>query len=393
MKHNHAKPRGFTIVELLVAIVVVGILIAIITASYLGVAKRAAGERLKSDLIESATNLSKFKADKGIFPSTLRCDIPDSSTNLCVKTSSADVVLDYSVNTSTSPDTYGLTVTKANDNDISYRTVNGSEPIPCPVGYIVVPGSKTYNTSSFCVMKYEAKIKGNDDGNQTYNSSFVPESRAAGTPWVNINQNTAITESSTACEGCHLISEAEWMTLAQNVLKVDSNWSGGTVGSGYIYAGHNDNAPPNSLAAGPDSAGYTGTGDTSGYQRRTLTLSNGEVIWDMAGNVYEWTSGQTSGRQPGVIGSGLADRQWPAVTASGTLPVDTSPRGTGITGADLWTSTNRIGMIRSNYDDTTLHGMLRSGSWESQDRVGVLCLNFDVLPTSYGSKTGFRAAR
>ena len=24
--------------------------------------------------------------------------------------------------------------------------------------------------------------------------------------------------------------------------------------------------------------------------RRTHTLSNGEVIWDMAGNVWEWTS-------------------------------------------------------------------------------------------------------
>ena len=46
----------------------------------------------------------------------------------------------------------------------------------------------------FHIMKYEAKIQGNNDGNQTYSSSFVPESRAAGTPWVNISQTNAIAE-------------------------------------------------------------------------------------------------------------------------------------------------------------------------------------------------------
>ena len=40
---------------------------------------------------------------------------------------------------------------------------------------------------------------------------------------------------------------AEWMTLAANVLSVPSNWSGGSVGSGYIYSGHNDNDPPNPI--------------------------------------------------------------------------------------------------------------------------------------------------
>lgn len=382
------KHLGFTIVELLVAIVVVGILITIITVSYLGVAKRAAGERMKSDLMVGTTSLAKFKTDKGVYPETLRCDIPDSATNLCIKTGSADTTLVYTVNTSTSPDTYGLTAIKAGDNDISYRTVNGSEPIPCPVGYIVVPGSKTYNTSSFCVMKYEAKIKGNNEGGQTYSSSFVPESRASGTPWVNINQDTAIAESKTACEGCHLISEAEWMTLVQNLLSNPLNWSGGAVGNGHVYRGHSDNNPPSALDA---------TADKSDDQKRTLVLTNGEVIWDLSGNAWEWTSSKIVGgtpSQPGVSGGGYSDREYISITNDNLLPVNIFPVGTGLSGANTWTnSSNHIGTIFSNKDDASLRGFIRGGNRDYGASSGLLALNLSIEPSFVSSGIGFRVTR
>ena len=49
------------------------------------------------------------------------------------------------------------------------------------------------------------------------------------------------------------------------------------------------------LAASTDSDACSGTGQSCSdiswdSQKRTHTLSNGEVIWDMAGNVWEWTS-------------------------------------------------------------------------------------------------------
>ena len=57
-------------------------------------------------------------------------------------------------------------------------------------------------------MKYEAK-----------NVSGVATSQASGTPWVAISQTSAITTAAAACTGCHLITEGEWLTIAQNVLK------------------------------------------------------------------------------------------------------------------------------------------------------------------------------
>jgi formylglycine-generating enzyme required for sulfatase activity len=61
-----------------------------------------------------------------------------------------------------------------------------------------------------------------------------------------------------------------------------------------MYRGHSDNSSA-SLSVTNVNDGYDQTGNNSGQawgsgkeQRRTFTLSNGEVVWDMAGNVYEW---------------------------------------------------------------------------------------------------------
>lgn len=91
--------------------------------------------------------------------------------------------------------------------------------ISCPSGFIIVPGSITYGTSDFCVMKFEAK-----------NVGGVATSQASGVPWNSISQASAVSTSAAACTGCHLITEAEWMTIAQNVLSVSSNWGEGSVG-------------------------------------------------------------------------------------------------------------------------------------------------------------------
>ena len=186
------------------------------------------------------------------------------------------------------------------------------------------------------------------------------------------------------------------MTIAQNVLSVNSNWSGGTVGNGYIFRGHNDNAPANSLAAvASDTDGYNGTGQTTGDQKRTLTLTNGEVIWDMSGNVWEWTSGQVSGanNQPGVVGSGYIYREWPTITNAGTLAINPSPAGTGLADANTWNISNGIGGLYSNTVEAGLRGFLRGGGWNNGTPAGVLVLLLNYAPSYAYDNLGFRVAR
>ena len=74
----------------------------------------------------------------------------------------------------------------------------------------------------------------------------------------------------------------QWMTIATNIANKSSNWSNGNVSDGALNRGHSNTLNTHALAAT--------NGEGSGTEKRTHTLSNGEVIWDMAGNVWEWTS-------------------------------------------------------------------------------------------------------
>ena len=392
------RPFGFTIVELLVVIVIIGILATITIVSYTGITQRATVASLQSDLTNASQQLKIYQVLYGSYPTTMVANCPTAPTadnTYCIKASTGNT-LTY---TSITPSTFHLTNT---NNNISYSSTDNTSPAlttttsgssvgsACPTGFIPVPGSGTYGTNDFCVMKYAASQVG---------ATNVPTSIPSVQPWVNISQTTAIANSHNVanCTSCHLITEAEWMTIAQNVLSVPGNWSGGVVGTGYVYSGHNDNAPPNALVPDPsDSNGYAGETNTGGNQRRTFTLTNGQVIWDFGGNISEWTAGVTNGttaQQPGIPGNGLNWREWTALTANGTLPINPSPTGTGLSGANTWNSSKSIGKLYSNSDDTGLYGFVRGSIWGSGvGFAGVLELSvYD--PSFAGYYVGFRVSR
>ena len=385
--------RGFTIVELLVVIVVIGILAAITIISYTGITSRAKLASVQSDLSSNVTQLKVYQTLNGSFPITLDINscpaTPVADTTHCLKISS-DNELAYVPAIGTSPQDFRLTVSDATAAT-NYST--NANSLNCPLNFIIVPGSATYNTKDFCVMKYNAKQVG---------SSTTPISQAAGLPWTTISQTTAIANSPKVadCTGCHLLTEPEYMTIAQNVLNVASNWSGGAVGSGFIYSGHNDNNPANALAASSDDTdGYYGTGNSSSSginQKRTLTLSNGEVIWDMSGNVYQWTNATIgTNQQPGLAGeASYAWKQWNnASLLMNGLNANSQPASTGVTGISGWSSTQGIGQLYSNYSDAGTRGFFRGGYWSGGSNDGILHLALYSSSSSTSASAGFRVSR
>ena len=162
---------------------------------------------------------------------------------------------------------------------------NGTVAIPpfsCPTNFVLVPKLYSYTTADFCIAKYEMK-----------NSSGA-KSDAAGTPWVSITRNDAITACQALGTRYDLITNDQWQTVARNIADVAENWSTGTAYDGQLNPGHSDHVPNNSLAASKDDTqACEGTGQTCSdtvwdSQRRTNKLSNGNVVWDLGGNVYEW---------------------------------------------------------------------------------------------------------
>lgn len=209
--------------------------------------------------------------------------------------------------------------------------------------------------------------------------------------------------------GAHLLTNAEWMTIAKNVAEIPANWcdrNGTNCGSppgtaGKILAnGHNDRTPNRALTAGPDNEPCLGTttdgasgcgGATS--QKRTLTLGNGGVIWDFAGNVWQWVDATIPRKdEPRSLTPGLGNSRWVWAEFQ-TVPTspDYSPSDPS------WSSAQGVGRIY-HYNsvgdtDPTLYTYIRGGNWRHGYDSGAFTIHMQPVPDKAGiDDVGFRCA-
>lgn len=274
--------------------------------------------------------------------------------------------------------------------------------LQCPTNFVAVPPRMPYSSKGFCVAKYEMKIQGNNVGNTAYNSTFVPESRLSGTPWVNLNRVQAINECQSLGVGYSLISNAQWQTIAQNVEMNQNNWTSGIVGAELIFEGHCDNAPAVGLAIDNITSKYSLTennntqpADEGKNQKRTLMLSTGAELWDFSGNVVEWIKDD--------INTNFAtDNFWSLVTDVTSPVVGTVG---GLTGKAKFlfgpvgnyptlqlASFNYGGFGRGtvNLDPASgSNAAVRGGRWSEDNYAGAFRIS-QMNPTFSSNYTGFR---
>ncbi len=112
--------KGFTIVELLVVIVVIGILAAITIVSYAGINQRASVASVKSDLTNSANILKMDQVVGNGYPAAMG----DINSGKGLIASLGNNFTDYQVDSTVTPQAFCLTVT--NSSNISYRITNDS---------------------------------------------------------------------------------------------------------------------------------------------------------------------------------------------------------------------------------------------------------------------------
>ena len=285
--------------------------------------------------------------------------------------------------------------------------------LPCATGYVLVPADGVFTFRDFCVMKYHATLNG---------TTQKAESLAASAPWVTITQPAAIEKCREV--GTHLITNAEWMTVARNIEATAINDIDAAAGL-QLATGHSDNAPANAIAATTDpstaactltlpmsdagnascafrtaaantgpyylttdsftSAGYS-AGIAGKSQMRTHFLSNGNVVWDFAGNVWSWVDLTCTG------GAGAGNGVW--YSASGWIDwtnsnlTDWEKLVAGPTGS--LTSVNGAGQY---YGCTANgNGLLRGGPWYNGAYDGVFAASLGNAPSAWNSDIGFRCA-
>lgn len=175
-------------------------------------------------------------------------------------------------------------------------TIVGAAPTNCGTDWVGIPAmtipsnmaGATISVPAFCVMKYIASQNG-----------ATAVSSATTAPWTGVTWLSA----STACgaAGGRLMRESEWMALAHNLVNVDANWSGGAVDNGNVNAG---------LQGGEVSTPTAPSGVSAAGRIRVL--STGETVWDIGGNVFQWTYHDLVGGVGGTWGAmPLAQRTAP----------------------------------------------------------------------------------
>lgn len=384
------KTQGFTIVELLIVIVVIGILAAITVVGFNGVQESATEATLKTDLANAERQLENAKTLAGSYPASTNdvkksdgttFEYTVSGAQYCITASSDSTDATYFLNSSTREVQLG-TCPGHSGGSVAF-----DQPSSCPAGYIPVPGNALFGTEGgFCVMKYEAKSNGS--GGVASNATGEPYGYYSNP----VDYDQAVTLSNAACAGCHMVSEAEWLTIAHNVMSVGSNWTGGAVGSGSLFVGNSDGSAEALTASASDADGYNGTGNTApSNQRRTLTLTNGEVIWDFAGNQAEWTGTTTS--PPGS--NFLETVEWNEANPAYSAPAANPFPSFGTPAASAWNSAQGIGQLYADRNSEYETYLLRGGAWNTGAAFsGIFALDASFYPPySYDWWMGFRVAQ
>jgi len=220
----------------------------------------------------------------------------------------------------------------------------------CDDGFVWVPGSAKYGTMpGFCVQSRKARFDADLGG------LMQTDAEAEYPTWVNVSQGEAQLACQDLGESYHLISENEWLTIAENIIRVgendiDENTAGLQLATSTLISGEGN----------------------------PFILTNDNIIYNLAGDIGEWTEQTiTKAGVPELIGVDEWQEYYDVLDY----------KGYNIAPAYYLTDEdNNIGLIKVGNSSNNLRGFVRGYN-------GIYSLDLSNPPTMATSAIGFRCAR
>ncbi|WP_291516473.1 hypothetical protein [Bdellovibrio sp. ArHS] len=262
------------------------------------------------------------------------------------------------------------------------------EYVQCPAGYIRIPGAPSRGVAPFCVMQFEAK-----------NVSSVATSQANLAPWTNVSAEEAKSNCRALNSGGNtyydLISNQEWMTIADDAYAVADNWHNGNVNSYLSYGNSNNEKTPMAVSDESDPwSGVTLAGNptTNHEYRRTHVLSNAAVLWDFAGNaaeIVDYGTQSTYTSPPACVVGANADRDAKSILDNNYCPALGTTHYMPTNPGNSY-SLQYVGSFYGSLDSG--RALSRGGGYNFMNRSGLYGLRYSTqdTATALGSIFGFR---
>ena len=369
MEKTLRKNSSFTLIELLVVIVIIGILAGVVTIATTSFINNSRNTRMVAELSSMSKQLMGFESyPRGSF--CLEDDEANEQMRLFLKTDKLPTHPLYKAG-DTASDTNNCFLYFSDGEHYSIRV-----PTVGNKGYLIQesrhPEVKEIQKicdegwipfGNRCVMKYEAS-----------NTKTTPKSESGKAPLVSVTRE----EAKTACENinAHLMTNAEWMAIARDIESVEDNWTGTELNRGNYRSG-----TVNATSS-----------EGTGANKRTHNLSNGQIIWDFSGNVWEWVDEVRTGAE---ITSDFAGFDgWKEYTETDLFKNATRlPESMVSPVGSKKATSNGVGEINI-IKGTDSHPLRRGGDCDSTTiKAGVFALCTNTTPATSETKTGFRCVK